>query len=350
MGDRRSALRGGSRQPALTEPSTISHRCSEGGENRHPVAVAGGRRLDRARARRRDRRRWRVRSHQDRRRSALERRVRARRGPGRRARSRGETVVAVLGGEDFYTPGLIETATNVFNSLRQTPGIVDVSDAYTAGGLVSTDGNSSVAVVELDPKLSESARSSSPTRSRPRSARSTRPRCTSAVSCSPSGRSPTAPSTTPCSASRSRCSCCASCWSSSSAAWWRALLPPARRARDDRDRPAGAERARGLRRRQRVRRQRRRVARPRPRRRLQPAGDRPLPPGTRGHARCAARGPARAHGRRGRARGPGLRPRRRDRARGPGRIRHARAGGDGARRAARGLLSPPWPGSRSSPR
>src|SRR5262245_41927753 len=49
----------------------------------------------------------------------------------------GETVVAVLGGEDFYTPGLIETATNVFNELRQTPGIVDVSDAYTAGGLVA---------------------------------------------------------------------------------------------------------------------------------------------------------------------------------------------------------------------
>src|ERR1041384_6333843 len=48
----------------------------------------------------------------------------------------GETVVAVIAGEDFYTPGLIETATKVFNELRQTPGVVDVSDAYTSGGLI----------------------------------------------------------------------------------------------------------------------------------------------------------------------------------------------------------------------
>src|SRR3712207_6038676 len=41
----------------------------------------------------------------------------------------GETVVAVIGGEDFYTPGLVESATNVFNGVRQTPGVVDVSDA-----------------------------------------------------------------------------------------------------------------------------------------------------------------------------------------------------------------------------
>ncbi|MDA0179615.1 MMPL family transporter [Solirubrobacter phytolaccae] len=67
----------------------------------------------------------------------------------------GETVVAVISGEDFYTPALVETATAVFNGLRQTPGIVDVSDAYTAGGLVSADGNSSVAVIEIDPKYSE---------------------------------------------------------------------------------------------------------------------------------------------------------------------------------------------------
>ncbi len=67
----------------------------------------------------------------------------------------GETVVAVLRGEDFYTPALVETATRVFNELRQTPGIVDVSDAYTSGGLVADDGNSSVAVIELDPKFDE---------------------------------------------------------------------------------------------------------------------------------------------------------------------------------------------------
>ncbi|RKQ92122.1 RND superfamily putative drug exporter [Solirubrobacter pauli] len=67
----------------------------------------------------------------------------------------GETVVAVIGGADFYTPALVQSATNVFNSLRQTPGVVDVSDAYTSGGLVAVDGNSSVAVVELDPRLSE---------------------------------------------------------------------------------------------------------------------------------------------------------------------------------------------------
>jgi RND superfamily putative drug exporter len=67
----------------------------------------------------------------------------------------GETLVAVLAGEDFFTPGLVQTATNVFNGLRQTPGIVDVNDAYTAGGLVSADGDSSVAVIEFDPKLDE---------------------------------------------------------------------------------------------------------------------------------------------------------------------------------------------------
>ena len=34
----------------------------------------------------------------------------------------GETVVAVIGGEDFFTPALVKSATNVMNELRTVPG------------------------------------------------------------------------------------------------------------------------------------------------------------------------------------------------------------------------------------
>ena len=65
----------------------------------------------------------------------------------------GETVVAVIGGEDFYTPALVKSATDVMNELRTFPGVHEVRDAYTAGGLIAGDKQSSLAVIELDPKL-----------------------------------------------------------------------------------------------------------------------------------------------------------------------------------------------------
>ena len=46
----------------------------------------------------------------------------------------GETVVAVIGGQDFFTPALIESATDVMYELREFPGVDEVRDAYTAGG------------------------------------------------------------------------------------------------------------------------------------------------------------------------------------------------------------------------
>ena len=67
--------------------------------------------------------------------------VEATRGDSARAQERldalapeGETVVAVIGGADFFTPALVESATNVMNELRDCPGVAEVRDAYTAEG------------------------------------------------------------------------------------------------------------------------------------------------------------------------------------------------------------------------
>src|SRR6478609_6992255 len=38
----------------------------------------------------------------------------------------GETVVAVIGGEDFYTPALVKSASDVMNELRSLPGVHEV--------------------------------------------------------------------------------------------------------------------------------------------------------------------------------------------------------------------------------
>ncbi|MBE2320440.1 MMPL family transporter [Solirubrobacter sp. CPCC 204708] len=65
----------------------------------------------------------------------------------------GELVVAIIAGKDFFARDLIDRATAVMYELRETPGVVDVRDAYTAGGLQGDDGKSSLAVVELDPAL-----------------------------------------------------------------------------------------------------------------------------------------------------------------------------------------------------
>ncbi|MHA7132323.1 MMPL family transporter [Oerskovia turbata] len=67
----------------------------------------------------------------------------------------GEVITAVVGGADFFTPSLVESATRVMHEVRQIPGVVEVVDAYTAGGLVADDGQSSLVVVELDLALTE---------------------------------------------------------------------------------------------------------------------------------------------------------------------------------------------------
>lgn len=67
----------------------------------------------------------------------------------------GETVVAIIGGEDFFQRTLLENATKVMHELRELPGVKEVRDAYTAGGLIADDRQSSLAVIELDPSFDE---------------------------------------------------------------------------------------------------------------------------------------------------------------------------------------------------
>ncbi len=65
----------------------------------------------------------------------------------------GELVAAVIAGEDFFSPALRESATSVLTGIREVPGVVDVSDAYTSGGAIGDDGRSSLVVVEIDRAL-----------------------------------------------------------------------------------------------------------------------------------------------------------------------------------------------------
>ncbi|PVW03854.1 hypothetical protein DEA06_10785 [Microbacterium sp. Gd 4-13] len=65
----------------------------------------------------------------------------------------GELVTAVIAGEDFFSPALRESATSVLTGIREVPGVVDVSDAYTSGGAIGDDGRSSLVVVEIDRAL-----------------------------------------------------------------------------------------------------------------------------------------------------------------------------------------------------
>lgn len=67
----------------------------------------------------------------------------------------GETVVAVISGADFFDPSIRESATEAMHRIRAQSGVVDVFDAYTAGGVASDDGRSSLVVVELDPALDD---------------------------------------------------------------------------------------------------------------------------------------------------------------------------------------------------
>ncbi|WP_062208714.1 MMPL family transporter [Demequina oxidasica] len=61
----------------------------------------------------------------------------------------GPAVLGVISGEDFYSPALVAAAPVVMERIREMPGVVEVIDAYTAGGLIGDDGRSSLVSVEL---------------------------------------------------------------------------------------------------------------------------------------------------------------------------------------------------------
>ena len=67
----------------------------------------------------------------------------------------GEFVAAVIYGEDFYSPTVVDSASSVLHGIRDLAGVVDVSDAYTSGGLIGDDGRSSLVTIELDAALTE---------------------------------------------------------------------------------------------------------------------------------------------------------------------------------------------------
>ncbi|GIG09369.1 MMPL family transporter [Catellatospora coxensis] len=68
----------------------------------------------------------------------------------------GEQVVAVLSGRNFFATDLVDQATRVMFEIRAIPGVVKVTDPYTAGSSqISTDSESSLVVVELSPELSD---------------------------------------------------------------------------------------------------------------------------------------------------------------------------------------------------
>lgn len=65
----------------------------------------------------------------------------------------GEIITAVIAGEDFYSPAVRESAVAAMSELRAIPGVIEVMDAYTAGGLIGDDGRSSLVTVELDAEI-----------------------------------------------------------------------------------------------------------------------------------------------------------------------------------------------------
>ncbi|MBD7950294.1 MMPL family transporter [Oerskovia rustica] len=71
----------------------------------------------------------------------------------------GETLTAVVGGVDFFTPSLVESGSRVMHEVREIPGVLEVSDAFTSGGLISDDGLGSLVVVGRAPaRTDEQAR------------------------------------------------------------------------------------------------------------------------------------------------------------------------------------------------
>lgn len=67
----------------------------------------------------------------------------------------GETIIAVIEGENFFDPALMDSASAVMFGIRDLSGVAEVVDAYTGGGLASDDGRSSLAVIELDRSLTQ---------------------------------------------------------------------------------------------------------------------------------------------------------------------------------------------------
>ncbi|WP_061964054.1 MMPL family transporter [Demequina aurantiaca] len=67
----------------------------------------------------------------------------------------GPMVLGVFSGEDFYSPPLVAAAPVVMQRVREVPGVVEVIDAYTAGGLIGDDGRSSLVSVELSGDLED---------------------------------------------------------------------------------------------------------------------------------------------------------------------------------------------------
>ncbi len=70
----------------------------------------------------------------------------------------GEQIVAVLSGRNFFATDLVNQASQIMFEIRAIPGVVKVTDAYTAGSAqVSADNLSSLVVVELSPELDDDA-------------------------------------------------------------------------------------------------------------------------------------------------------------------------------------------------
>lgn len=67
------------------------------------------------------------------------------------------SLVGVIGGADFFDPVLRDSATEVMWQVRDVEGVALVTDAWTGGGLISEDGQSSLVVVELEPTLDDDA-------------------------------------------------------------------------------------------------------------------------------------------------------------------------------------------------
>ncbi|MCO8271620.1 MMPL family transporter [Actinoplanes sp. TRM 88003] len=68
----------------------------------------------------------------------------------------GERVVAVVSGRDVNATGLIDSVTRIAFEIRGLSGVAEVDDSYTTGRRqMSTDGQSSLVTVELQPGLSD---------------------------------------------------------------------------------------------------------------------------------------------------------------------------------------------------
>lgn len=67
----------------------------------------------------------------------------------------GEIVTAVVTGTDFFAPAMIDAAPGIMARVRALPGVTEVTDAYTAGGLIGDDAHSSLVAVELDLELTD---------------------------------------------------------------------------------------------------------------------------------------------------------------------------------------------------